>query len=198
MRSPSPRPPSGLCRGRHQFERPWTSSRDLGRVRQAEMWNARVRIRVRGYSSMTPALAAHAVIHTCTLRRAGRPGVTSPPRLRLPHTQEAGAVDWRLVRQRARRRNGPVSRRTCSGRHAQPGPGVALSTPASRAVLRKRARLRTLHARVPRSPASYSKRVQKFFEAGQQHAHGRACHEARRGPLRTALKHARVPRGCPP
>jgi hypothetical protein len=147
---------------------------------------------------MTPALAAHAGIHTCTLHRAGRPGVTSPPRFRRPHTQEAGAragLAARAAESAAteRPRSAPDMQRppctigACGG---QQGP-ASHSTPASRAA----------------PPVALSQRAghacRNFSWRGQgrgrgQHAHGRACREAFRSSLKTALKHARVPGCCPP
>jgi len=112
------------------------------------------------------------------------------------HRKLARALDWRLVRQRARRRNGPVSRRTCTARPAQSGLAVD-----------NRALCRTPRPRPAQPRPSHSQTAghacRNFSWRGQgrgrgQHAHGRVCREALRSPLKTVLKHARVPGCCPP
>ena len=72
------------------------------------------------------------------------------------HRKLARALDWRLVRQRARRRNGPVSRRTCTARPAQSG--LAVDNRALRRTPRPRpAQPRpSLSPKGPRSPARRS------------------------------------------
>ena len=106
------------------------------------------------------------------------------------HRKLARALDWRLVRQRARRRDSPVPRRTCSARPAQPELAV------DKRALRRTPRPRPAQPRPSLSPRGHACRNFSWRGQGRgrgQHAHGRACREACRGTLHSSLYHALVP-----